>query len=71
MPLNGGFFKKLVHIDLGQYVRDHIIELKSINTSRDAFAKILSNQKKLMEGQFEQLELDCHPVQIVPYPTVA
>ena len=32
---------------------------------------MLSNTKKLMEGQFEQLELNGRPVQVVLYPTVA
>ena len=61
VPLNGRCFKKLVHIVPGQSVNDCIIELKSRNTSCDAFVAIVSNPKKLLEGQFEKLELDGRP----------
>ena len=53
MPLNGRFLKKLFQIGPGHSVQDHIIDLKSRNTSCCAFAAILSILKKLMEGQFE------------------
>ena len=71
LPLNGNCFKKLVQIGLGHSIQYPIIYLKAINTSPDAFVAMLSNPKKLMEGQFEKLELDGRPVQVVPYPTVA
>ena len=70
-PLNGRCFKKLVQIGPGKYVHDRIIKLMARNTSRDAFAAMLSNPKKLMEGLFEQLEPYGNLVQVVPYPTVA
>ena len=70
MPLNGRCFKKLVHIGPVKSVQNRITELKARNTSRDAFATILYNPKKLMEGRFEQLELNGRSVQVVPYPTV-
>ena len=71
MPLNIRFFKKLVHIGPGKSVQDRIIKRKARNTSRYAFSVILSNPKKLMEGQFEKLEPDGHLVQVFPYLTVA
>ena len=45
--------------------------MEAIDTPRDAFATMLSNPKNLMEGRFEQLELDSHPVQVVIHPNVA
>ena len=71
VPLKGRCFKKLVQLGPGQSVQDRIIKLKTRNTSRDAFSVILSNPKKLMVGQFEQLELNDRPVQVVPYPNLA
>ena len=71
MPPNIRCFKKLVQIVLGQSVKDHIIELEAIDTPSDAFAAILYDPKKLMEGRFEQLELYGRPVQVVPHPTVS
>ena len=71
MPLDVRCFKKLVQIGPGQSVQDRTIKTKARNTSLDAFATMLSNPKKLMEGRSEQLEIDCCPVQVVPYPTVA
>ena len=70
LQLNGRCFKKLVHIGLIQSVRYRIIELKARNTSRDAFAKMLSDPKNRMEGRFEQLELEGCLIQVVPYPTL-
>ena len=55
-PLNGRCFKKLVQIGPGKYVQDRIIKMMARNTSWYAFAAMLSNPKKLMEGIFEQLE---------------
>ena len=71
MPLNGRCFKKLVYIGPVQSFKDSIIKLKARNASCGAFATMLSNPKKFMEGRFEQLELDGRPVQVVPYPTAA
>ena len=71
MTINGSFFNKIFQIIPGQSFQDRIIELKESNSYCDFFAGILSNPKKLMEGQFEQLELDGCLVQIVPYPTNA
>ena len=71
MPLNGSCFNKIVQIGLGHSVQDRIIKLKARNTSCDAFEVILSNPKNSMKGQFEQLDLDDHPVQFLPYTTVA
>ena len=71
MPLNGSCLKKLVQIFPGQSIQDRIIKIKARNTSRDDFAAMLSNPKKLAEGRFEILELDGCPVQVVPYPNFA
>ena len=71
LPFYGRCFEKLVHIFPGQQVQYRIIELKEINTSRDAFAAMLSNPKKVMEGQFEQLDIYGHPFQVIPYPAVS
>ena len=71
MTLNERCFKKIVQLGPGQSVQDHIIELQARNNSRYAFTAMLSNSNNLMEGQFEQLELNGHAVQVVPYPTVS
>ena len=71
VPLNGRCFKKLVQLVPGQYIQDSIIKMKAINTSRCAFAKMISNPKKLMEDRFEKFELDGRMVRVVPYPTIA
>ena len=71
VPLNGRRFNKIFQIVPRQSFQDRIIELEAINNPRDAFAAMLSNPKKLMEGRFEQLELNGRPVQGVPHPTVA
>ena len=55
VPLNGICFNKLIQIEPGQSVQYCIIELSSRKNSSDAFAEILSNPKKLIEGRFEQL----------------
>ena len=63
--------KEIIQIGPEQSIQDHIIDIKVRNNPCDAFATMLSNPNKLMEGQFEQLELDGRPVQVIPYPTVA
>ena len=70
-PLNGRCLNKLVHIGPGQSFQYRITKLKARNTSRDAFATMLSNPKKLVEGRFEQVELNVRPVQVFTYQTVS
>ena len=52
-------------------VTQFVIHFCYRNNSCDAFAAMLSNPKKLMEGRFEILELCGCPVQVIPYTTVA